>query len=72
MRDGRPGPLNISMATQEAYRNDKSRADWHKVTLWGVTADFAEKYLVVGALVHNGDALSAQAGQGGERSRAPH
>lgn len=50
-RDGKPGPLNISMATQETYRNDKSRSDWHKVTFWGVNADFAEKYLNVGAMV---------------------
>ena len=50
-RTGKPGPLNISMATQETYRNDKSRSDWHKVTFWGVNADFAEKYLSVGAMV---------------------
>lgn len=46
-----PGPLNISISTQEIYRDNKSRSDWHKVTFWGVNADFAEKYLVVGALV---------------------
>ena len=50
-RSGKPGPLNISVSTQEIYRNDKSRNDWHKVTFWGVNADFAEKYLQVGALV---------------------
>ena len=50
-RSGKPGPLNISVSTQEIYRNDKTRQDWHKVTFWGVNADFAEKYLSVGALV---------------------
>ncbi len=50
-RSGKPGPLNISLSTQEIYRNDKSRQDWHKVTFWGANADFAEKYLSVGALV---------------------
>jgi len=47
----KPGPLNISVATQEAYRDNKQRSDWHKVTFWGVLADAIEKYLVVGALV---------------------
>lgn len=50
-RTGKPGPLNISVSTQEIYRNDKSRNDWHKITFWGVNADFAEKYLTVGSLV---------------------
>ena len=50
-RAGKPGPLNLSVSTQEIYRNDKSRQDWHKITFWGVNADFAEKYLSVGALV---------------------
>ncbi len=50
-RSGKPGPLNISVSTQEVYRNDKGRNDWHKITFWGVNADFAEKYLSVGALV---------------------
>ena len=49
--NGNPGPLNISIATQEIYRDNKERSDWHKVTLWGAAADFAEKYLVVGTLV---------------------
>ena len=49
--NGKPGPLNISIATQEIYADNKQRSDWHKVTLWGVAADFAEKYLVVGTLV---------------------
>jgi len=47
----KPGPLNISVATQEAYRDNKQRSDWHKVTFWGVLADAIEKYLVVGSLV---------------------
>ena len=51
LRDGKPGPLNISIATQEIFRGNKQRTDWHKVTFWGVNADFAEKYLAVGALV---------------------
>ena len=49
--NGKPGPLNISIATQEIYRENKQRSDWHKVTFWGGPADFAEKYLAVGALV---------------------
>lgn len=48
---GKPGPLNISINTQEIYGDNKQRSDWHKITLWGRNADFAEKYLVVGALV---------------------
>ena len=47
----KPGPINISIATQEIYADNKQRTDWHKITLWGVAADFAEKYLVVGTLV---------------------
>ena len=47
----KPGPLNISIATQEIYRENKQRSDWHKVTFWGVLADAIEKYLVVGSLV---------------------
>jgi len=47
----KPGPLNISIATQEIYGDNKQRSDWHKVTFWGKNADFAEKYLIVGALV---------------------
>ena len=49
--NGKPGPLNISIATQEIYADNKERSDWHKVTLWGAAADFAEKYLVVGTLI---------------------
>ena len=49
--NGKPGPLNISLATQEIYADNKERSDWHKVTLWGAAADFAEKYLVVGTLI---------------------
>ncbi|MCX6574888.1 MAG: single-stranded DNA-binding protein [Candidatus Aminicenantes bacterium] len=47
----KPGPLNISIATQEAYRDNKQRSDWHKVTFWGVLADSIEKFIVVGSLV---------------------
>lgn len=47
----KPGPLNISIATQEIYREGKQRSDWHKITFWGVLADAIEKYLVVGSLV---------------------
>lgn len=49
--NNKPGPLAISMATQEIYSDNKQRSDWHKITLWGRNADFAEKYLVVGALI---------------------
>ena len=47
----KPGPVNISINTQEIYADKKQRSDWHKVTFWGAPADFAEKYLVVGTLV---------------------
>ena len=47
----KPGPINISIATQEIYADNKERSDWHRVTFWGTPADFAEKYLAVGALV---------------------
>ncbi len=49
--DKKPGPINISIATQEIFTGNRQRTDWHKITLWGVTADFVEKYLAVGALV---------------------
>lgn len=49
--DHKPGPLNISIATDEVYRDNKQRLDWHKVALWGTNADFAEKFVAVGALV---------------------
>lgn len=51
MKGDRPGPLNISVSTQEIYRENKTRSDWHRVTLWGGPSEFAEKYLEVGALV---------------------
>jgi single-strand DNA-binding protein len=55
--NNKPGPLNISIATQEIFTGNKQRTDWHKITLWGATADFVEKYVGVGALVHVEGAL---------------
>ena len=55
--DNRPGPLNISIATTSIFTGGKQRTDWHKITLWGATADFVEKYVAVGALVHVEGAL---------------
>lgn len=49
--NNKPGPINISIATHEAFSGNRQRTDWHKITCWGAGADFVENYLAVGALV---------------------
>ena len=41
---------NIRVATNEGY-GDKQQTEWHRVTLWGKSAEIAQKYLQKGSVV---------------------
>ena len=46
---------NFSMATNESRKNDKGdwndHTEWHRVVLWGKTAEFAEQYIKKGSML---------------------
>ena len=50
--DGGKKVANITIATNDSYKNDKGekveQTEWHRVTAWGATAEFIEKYVVKG------------------------
>lgn len=50
--DGGKKLANITIATKDSYKNDKGEkvetTEWHRVTAWGTTADFIEKYVSKG------------------------
>lgn len=48
--------VDLRVATETAWTDgdgsEKKRTDWHKVTVWGRSADNVAKYLKKGARVH--------------------
>ena len=50
--DGGKKVANLTIATNESYKNDKGekveQTEWHKVVAWGKTADLIEKYVTKG------------------------
>lgn len=50
--DGGKKVANITIATNDSYKNDKGekveQTEWHKVVAWGKTADIIEKYVKKG------------------------
>jgi single-strand DNA-binding protein len=50
--DGGKKVANLSIATNDSYKNDKGekveQTEWHKVVAWGKTAEFIEKYITKG------------------------
>ncbi len=50
--DGGKKLANITIATNDSYKNDKGEkvetTEWHKVVAWGKTADIIEKYVTKG------------------------
>ena len=50
--DGGKKVANITIATNESYKNDKGekvdQTEWHKVVAWGKTAEIIEKYVTKG------------------------
>ena len=50
--DGGKKVANITLATNDSYRNDKgekvAQTEWHKVVAWGKTAEIIEKYVTKG------------------------
>ena len=50
--DGGKKLANLTIATNESYKNDKGdkveKTEWHKVVAWGTTADIIEKYVTKG------------------------
>lgn len=50
--DGGKKVANITIATNDSYKNDKGekveQTEWHKVVAWGKTADIIEKYVTKG------------------------
>lgn len=43
---------NLTIATHEKYTNEKGekveQTEWHRITVWGKTAEIVEKYVVKG------------------------
>ena len=50
--DGGKKVANITIATNDSYKNDKGekveQTEWHKVVAWGKTAEIIEKYVTKG------------------------
>ncbi|UQD55681.1 single-stranded DNA-binding protein [Flavobacterium sp. K5-23] len=50
--DGGKKLANITLATNESYKNDKGEkveeTQWHKLVAWGKTADIIEQYVTKG------------------------
>jgi len=47
---------NFSLATDETYRDRagerQKRTEWHKIVVWGKSAEIAQKYLRKGSLIY--------------------
>ena len=46
---------SFSLATNRSYKKDGQKVEeteWHNVTIWGKSADIAEKYLKKGSLIY--------------------
>ena len=50
--DGGKKVVNMTLATNESYKNDKGekveQTEWHRIVAWGKTADIIEKYVTKG------------------------
>ncbi len=50
--DGGKKVANLTIATNDSYKNDKGekveQTEWHKVVAWGKTAEIIEKYVTKG------------------------
>lgn len=66
---------NFSMATDETYKDKNGerhkRTEWHKIIVWGKSAEIAQKYLKKGALVFvDGRIQSREWEKDGEKHRS--
>lgn len=50
--DGGKKVANLTIATNESYRNEKGekveQTEWHRIVAWGKTAEIVEKYVMKG------------------------